>query len=104
MAPLQRAGRFAYSHARLVMTIVLVLSILAAVGASRLRVDTNHINFFAERHPLARSAALIDRELSGIYSFNILLEGPPGTSMSTILPAITGNWGVPFVLVEATRS
>ena len=31
---------------------------------------------------------------------DILLEGPPGTSKSTILRAITGHWGVPFVLVE----
>jgi MoxR-like ATPase len=31
---------------------------------------------------------------------DILLEGPPGTSKSTILRAITASWGVPFVLVE----
>ncbi|OLS97502.1 ATPase [Pseudonocardia sp. CNS-004] len=31
---------------------------------------------------------------------DILLEGPPGTSKSTILRAITASWDVPFVLVE----
>ena len=31
---------------------------------------------------------------------DVLLEGPPGTSKSTMLRAITGHWGVPFVLVE----
>ena len=31
---------------------------------------------------------------------DVLLEGPPGTSKSTILRGITGAWGVPFVLVE----
>lgn len=31
---------------------------------------------------------------------DILLEGPPGTSKSTILRAITQHWGVPFMLVE----
>ncbi|MBN9110720.1 MAG: MoxR family ATPase [Pseudonocardia sp.] len=31
---------------------------------------------------------------------DILLEGPPGTSKSTMLRAISQNWGVPFFLVE----
>jgi MoxR-like ATPase len=30
---------------------------------------------------------------------DILLEGPPGASQSTLLRAITAQWGVPFVLV-----
>ncbi len=77
LKPLQRAGRFAYGHATPVLATVLVVSIVAALGATRLRVDTNHINFFAKRHPLSQSADVIDRQLSGIYSFNILLEGPP---------------------------
>lgn len=82
LQPLQKAGRFAYSHARLVVTVVLILTVMAGVGATRLRVDTNHINFFAEGHPLSRSARVIDTELAGIYSFNILLEGPPDSLAS----------------------
>jgi MoxR-like ATPase len=31
---------------------------------------------------------------------DILLEGPPGTSKTTMLKAITGEWGIPLVLVE----
>ncbi len=31
---------------------------------------------------------------------DILLEGPPGTSKSTLLRAITAEWGVPLVFVE----
>jgi predicted RND superfamily exporter protein len=77
MTPLQRAGRFAFTHWAAVLGVVGVTTVVAAIGVTRLRVDTNHINFFAERHPLSQSAAVIDRELSGIYSFNVLLEGPP---------------------------
>jgi MoxR-like ATPase len=29
-----------------------------------------------------------------------LIEGPPGTSKTTMLKAITGEWGIPLVLVE----
>jgi uncharacterized protein len=77
MGPLQRVGRFAYGHARGVLTVVVLVTIAAAAGIGRLRVDTNHINFFPANHPLSRSAAVVDHQLSGIYSFNILLEGPP---------------------------
>jgi len=31
---------------------------------------------------------------------DIVLEGPPGTSKSTLLRAITGEWGIPLVFVE----
>lgn len=31
---------------------------------------------------------------------DVLVEGPPGTSKSTMLRAITEHWGVPFLLVE----
>ncbi len=53
-----------------------LISVVTIAGTSRLYVDTNHINFFSARHPLSTSARVIDEELSGIYSFNILLEGP----------------------------
>ncbi len=55
---------------------------IAAVGALRLRVDTNHINFFAERPSAAPVGRVIDQQLSGIYSFNILLEGAPDSMKS----------------------
>ncbi|HTU75753.1 MAG TPA: MoxR family ATPase [Trebonia sp.] len=31
---------------------------------------------------------------------DVLLEGPPGTSKTTILKAITAEWGIPLVFVE----
>jgi len=77
VAPMRRIARFSVAHAKPVLATALVAALVATAGMWRLRVDTNHINFFAERHPLHRSADVIDRYLAGIYSFNILLEGPP---------------------------
>jgi predicted RND superfamily exporter protein len=77
LAPMQRLARFSVRHAAPVASVTVLLMLAAAVGAFRLRVDTNHINFFAENHPLHQSAQVIDRQLSGVYSYNILLEGPP---------------------------
>ena len=46
-----------------------------------------------------------ERELGGILAAlsvgrDLLLEGPPGTSKSTILRAITRHYGIPLVFVE----
>jgi predicted RND superfamily exporter protein len=74
--PARAAAAFATRRPQLVLATAVLLSIAAAIGIARLRVDTNHINFFAPTHPLSRSAAVIDRELAGVYSFHVLLEGP----------------------------
>src|ERR1700744_4452280 len=37
---------------------------------------------------------------AGAAGRDIILEGPPGTSKSTLLRAITAEWGIPLVFVE----
>lgn len=76
MEPMRRIAKFSTSHPKAVILTAAIISVVTIAGTSRLYVDTNHINFFSDRHPLATSAKVIDEELSGIYSFNILLEGP----------------------------
>lgn len=75
--PLRRVAMFSTRHARTVLVVGGVVVVIAVTGATRLKVDTNHINFFSERHELYTSAQLIDTKLSGIYTFQIFLEGPP---------------------------
>lgn len=77
VGPMQRVAAFSMRHAAAVLVSAAAIAAVCLAGVQWLRVDTNHINFFAEDHPLSRSAAVIDRELSGIYSFNVMLEGPP---------------------------
>ena len=60
----------------------LAFSVVATFGMLRLRVDTNHINFFSRDPPARAVRAVIDKQLSGVYSFQIMLEGPP-ESMKT---------------------
>jgi predicted RND superfamily exporter protein len=75
--PLRRVAAFSASRPALVLLTSALLGGWATAGIGRLHVDTNHINFFSRSHPLSTSADVIDRQLSGIYSFNILLEGEP---------------------------
>jgi uncharacterized protein len=77
IAPLKAIARYSCAKPRQVLVVSLVICAIAAGGIVRLRVDTNHISFFSSDHPLGRSAAVIDRDLAGVYSFQIMLEGPP---------------------------
>jgi MoxR-like ATPase len=62
-------------------------------------------NLAAKRAELGRLVVGRDRELDLILAAvvagrDLLLEGPPGTSKSTILRAITTSWGIPLHFVE----
>jgi len=77
LGPLRAVAGFSTGHAKSVMAVVAVLVVLALAGMMRLRVDTNHINFFSERHELYTSAKVMDNRLAGIYTFQVFLEGAP---------------------------
>lgn len=74
--PMQWVTRTSTGRPKLILGVAGAIAIFASVGLFRLRVDTNHINFFSKNHPLGASAAVIDAKLAGIYTFQILLEGP----------------------------
>ncbi len=100
--PLGRVAAFATHRAGLVLGTVAVLATVAIAGIAHLRVDTNHINFFAESHPLHQSAGVIDRDLAGVYSFNIMFEGEPGAlktpdAMRRLETLAAGLRELPFV-------
>ena len=59
----------------------------------------------ARRAALAEQVVGRGRELDLVLAAvsagrDLLLEGPPGTSKSTILRAITQSWGIPLLFVE----
>src|SRR5688500_2979357 len=82
LAPMQRVARFSVGYAKPVLALTVIVLAASTTGIAKLRVDTNHVNFFADDHPLHQSADIIDRQLAGIYSFNILVEGEPGSMKS----------------------
>jgi predicted RND superfamily exporter protein len=77
LGPMRAIARLATTYPGRVLTAASVLVAVAGLGLTFLRVDTNHISFFKPGHPLHDSAEVMDRELSGIYSFQVMLEGAP---------------------------
>jgi predicted RND superfamily exporter protein len=74
--PMQRVAQLSIRRPAAVLMVATAITGVAVTGLLWLHVDTNHINFFSKDHPLARSARVIDEKLGGIYTFQVLLEGP----------------------------
>jgi uncharacterized protein len=77
LPPLLRVARWSTRYPARVFAVCLTVGVVLSLGVFRLRVDTNHINFFSRNHPLGSSAAVIDQKLAGVYSYQLMLEGPP---------------------------
>ena len=79
LEPLTRVAMFSTRHPRAILAAALALAAVAVAGVTTLKVDTNHIAFFSANHPLGKSAVVIDQKLGGVYGFQVMLEGPPGS-------------------------
>ncbi|WP_291987240.1 MMPL family transporter [Luteitalea sp.] len=77
LGPMRAIGRLSTAQPARVVLVAALLLLVVGSGLLRLRVDTNHVAFFKDGHPVHDSAELMDRELAGIYSFQVMLEGPP---------------------------
>ena len=68
----------------------------SALGADRITAVRDRVR----RHLVGREHELNLVLAAVAAGRDIVLEGPPGTSKSTLLRAITAEWGIPFVFVE----
>jgi MoxR-like ATPase len=67
--------------------------------------ERRHVTLRSTRTRIAARVVGRDRELDLILAAvaagrDVVLEGPPGTSKTTLLRAITAEWGAPLVFVE----
>lgn len=87
-------GRAAHSlagtvirRARLIVAAGVILTIVGAAGAARLRFDANPLRFFGPDVPLRRSSETIDRRLGGSLPLEIALRRPRG-ELDGLVPAM----------------
>jgi MoxR-like ATPase len=70
--------------------------VTAALGAMRIAAVRDRV-----RARLVGREHELDLVLAAVAAGrDIVLEGPPGTSKSTLLRGITAEWGIPLVFVE----
>ncbi|WP_456406643.1 MMPL family transporter [Thiolapillus sp.] len=67
-------------HHRLQVGIgLLVVTLIAAYGASTIRVNNNVMDYFSKDSAVSRYAQILHRRLAGMQTFSIIVSGKPGT-------------------------
>ncbi len=62
-------------HSRLILFMTAAALAIAVLGMSRVRIETNELEWFPQDSAMYRNAKTLDRELTGIGTLEILIEG-----------------------------
>ena len=71
---LVRVGEFSVDHAGIVLALTAAATVFFAVGASQARFSHLATNWFEEGVPIREAAILLDRELRGTMSLEVILD------------------------------
>lgn len=72
-----RFSRVAERHGRLVILVALVAAAISVFGMTRLEVENRFIDYFHEDTEIYQGMSVIDRQLGGTISLDIILDSPP---------------------------
>ncbi len=81
---LRRLGTFAVHHRRVVLLGAAVLAAISLVGATRIRVETDYLEFLSPETPIRRDNARIAEKLGGTQPINIVVDGDAPQSIKAI--------------------
>jgi len=70
-------GRFTAAHGLLIVVVAVGVSILSAVGISRLQVENCFINYFKHTTEIYRGMKVIDQQLGGTTPMDVVIDFDP---------------------------
>jgi len=73
---LEGAMRVVGRYSRIILVVGVLVLVVSLVGMSRIKRETNSIEFFKKSSPLRVALEFIERNLTGVFSLEIALEGP----------------------------
>jgi predicted RND superfamily exporter protein len=81
---LEAVGRRASQHRRFVLALTILICLLSVWGATRIRVETNYLTFFAASNEIRRANTEISERLGGAQPIFIVVEGDAEDSISQV--------------------
>jgi hypothetical protein len=82
---LHHLGTFTYSHAKLIVSLTVVVIIVSVYGISKIEVNDNPVKWFNEKHSIRVADKVLNRHFGGTYEAFLILSGQEVILSSTDL-------------------
>ncbi len=71
---LRSGGRFTYTKAKPILLIMLIITLVAVYGITRIRINDNPVKWFSKRHPIRQADIVLNEHFGGTYMAYLVLD------------------------------
>ncbi|MCX8043880.1 MAG: MMPL family transporter [Desulfobacterota bacterium] len=72
---LRKTGAFTYRYAQTIVAVLVVLTVIAVWGITRIQVNDNPVKWFAQSHPIRKADIALNKHFGGTYMAYLILDG-----------------------------
>ncbi len=78
---LHAGGRLTYVQAKPVLAVMLVITVMAVYGITRIEINDNPVKWFSRRHPIRQADLELNRHFGGTYMAYLVLDPNEGKTI-----------------------
>ena len=71
---LSAGGRLTYVHAKPILVVMLIVSVVAVYGITRIQINDNPVKWFSKKHPIRRADIELNKHFGGTYMAYLVLD------------------------------
>ncbi len=71
---LNRTGNFTFIKAKPILAVIILITIIAVYGITRIRINDNPVKWFSKSHPIRRADIELNKHFGGTYMAYLVLE------------------------------
>ena len=80
---LNRTGNFTYSKAKPILAAIILVTVIAFYGITRIQINDNPVKWFSKSHPIRQADIELNKHFGGTYMAYLVLEDATEGNIST---------------------
>ncbi len=90
---LYRTGDFTYNKAKLILVAMILITVIAIYGITKIRINDNPVKWFSKNHPIRQADIELNKHFGGTYMAYLVLEdGTEGYIDTEFVDYLRNRW------------